>query len=263
MTDQTNDQRTDGRKNRQRKTRNKTGVKNPAASDALKQKWQDPEYREKMSRLMKERQSRPGKRTRIGVPDGMTRAEAEVLWAHARQDADATLNVLADEIRADLLAEAEEEQTALKPSSPTKCRLCRAGFLYRGPDGDNSGRFCSDRCRDAYDRVGLRYRPPEARYTHGDGRAMARVTGGFRIACRYCQVEFNSNGLAFCSDECRRLEETRKEAKAAGHSPRRGRKCIDCGSRIARYTPTGKAAKATVVRCTACQRKATRVAKAA
>jgi hypothetical protein len=177
---------------------------------------------------------------------------------------------LVDEIKAELLAQNEDliaqnegEVSGFKLGEPTKCPLCRARFVYCGPDDDNSGRFCSDRCRDAYDTIGLRYRPPDVRYTHGDGRAMTPVTGGFRIACRSCHVGFNSNGLAFCSDECRRLDETRKETTAAGHSPRQCRKCIDCGGRIARYTPSGRATKATVVRCSPCQRKATRVAKAA
>jgi hypothetical protein len=167
----------------------------------------------------------------------------------------------ADKIKADLLTEVEES-TGLKFGSPTKCLLCRAGFIYRGLNGGNSGRFCADRCPELYD-SGLRYRPISMRYTDASGRPMTPTDDGFRIACRTCGVQFESKGLAFCSNNCRQLNEVRKEAKAAGYEPRQGRKCIDCNGRIPRYAPSGRATKATAVRCSACQRKATRVAKAA
>ena len=168
---------------------------------------------------------------------------------------------LAEEIKSDLLTEAEES-TGLKFGSPTKCLLCRAGFVYRGLDGENSGRFCSDRCRELYD-SGLRYRPVSIRYGDANGQQMTPTDDGFRIACRSCGVQFVSKGLAFCSDDCRQLSAVRKEAKAAGYEPRQGRMCMDCNGRIPRYTPSGRATKSTAVRCSACQRKATRVAKVA
>jgi predicted nucleic acid-binding Zn ribbon protein len=167
------------------------------------------------------------------------------------------------DIKFDSLEVEAEDTRHFKVGSPTKCFLCRASYLYCGSVGDDSGRFCSDRCRDAYDFSGLRYRSPEARFTHADGHLMPPVAGGFRVACRSCGVQFNSNGLAFCSDDCRRLGEARQEAKAAGHEPRKGRTCIDCGSRIPRYTSSGRATKANVVRCTGCQRKTARAAQTA
>jgi hypothetical protein len=157
----------------------------------------------------------------------------------------------------------DDKAAGLKIGAPTKCFLCRASYLYGGPDGDYSGRFCSLRCRDAYDHVGLRCRPPEAGYTLNDGHPITAVSGGFHTACRSCGSEFVSKGLAFCSDECRRIGETRQEAEAAGHEPRKGRTCIDCTARIPRYGPSGRATKATVLRCPACQRKAARAAQAA
>jgi hypothetical protein len=168
---------------------------------------------------------------------------------------------LADKIKADLLTEAEDS-TGLKLGSFTKCLLCRAGFVYRGPNGDNSGRFCSDRCRELYD-SGLRYRPVSIRYADGNGQPMRPTDDGFRIVCRSCGVQFESKGLVFCSDDCRQLSAVRKEAKAAGYEPRQGRMCMDCNGRIPRYTPSGRATKSTAVRCSACQRKATRVVKGA
>lgn len=83
----------DGRKHRKRRCRSKTGRKNPAASEALKKKWADPLYREKQSRI--NREVLPvGRRTRSGIPDGMTRAEAEPLWQKAEQQADIVMSAL-------------------------------------------------------------------------------------------------------------------------------------------------------------------------
>ena len=54
-------------------------------------------------------------------------------------------------LTAELLADmkAEAGNPGLKIGSPTKCVLCRASYIYRGPYGDDSGRLCSPRCRDA------------------------------------------------------------------------------------------------------------------
>src|SRR4029077_18565988 len=89
----TEQQTVDGRQRRRRRSRSKTGKKNPAASAALRQKWQDPEYRAKQSKHNKEVLP-VGRRTRKGVPDGMTRAEAEPLWERAGQQANSILTRL-------------------------------------------------------------------------------------------------------------------------------------------------------------------------
>ena len=87
------DQIADGRKRRKRRSRSKTGRKNAAAAEALRKKWQDPAYREKQSKV--NREVLPvGRRTRSGVPDGMTRVEAEPLWEKAKQDADIAMSAL-------------------------------------------------------------------------------------------------------------------------------------------------------------------------
>jgi hypothetical protein len=89
----TEQQPVDGRQRRRRRSRSKTSKKNPAASTALKRKWEDPEYRAKQSKHNKEVLP-VGRRTRKGVPDGMTRAEAEPLWERARQQANTILTRL-------------------------------------------------------------------------------------------------------------------------------------------------------------------------
>jgi hypothetical protein len=71
-----------------------------AAHARLKELWKTPEFREKM-RLRDvargiARKSDPAKYTRAGVPNGMTRAEAEPLWARARQLADRFIKIMKD-----------------------------------------------------------------------------------------------------------------------------------------------------------------------
>jgi hypothetical protein len=89
----TEDQPVDGRKHRKRRSRSKIGRTNPAASAALKKKWEDPLYREKQSRI--NREVLPvGRRTRTGVLDGMSRAEAEPLWRKAERQADIVMSRL-------------------------------------------------------------------------------------------------------------------------------------------------------------------------
>jgi hypothetical protein len=163
---------------------------------------------------------------------------------------------LAADILVDMHHEAEKT-SGLKIGAPTKCFLCRASYLYDGWNGDNSGRFCSACCRDAYDHLGLRYSPPEVRYNLGVQQRMTPLSGGFRIACRSCGCEFNSKGLGYCSDECRSIGEARKEAKAAGHEPHKRRQCeaSGCGRPIPRYTPAGKATAAKVRWCCPAHRK--------
>lgn len=74
----------DGRKTRKKVQRSKNPGSVPAASEGLKKKWQDPEFRAKMS------QKRPPgytQRYRQGIPDGMTWEEVEPLIAEAKEKA--------------------------------------------------------------------------------------------------------------------------------------------------------------------------------
>jgi hypothetical protein len=66
--------------------------KYPAShSAALKAKWQDPEYRAKMaardSRREELRQADPAKFSRLGVPNGMRKEEAQQKWDIAEKQA--------------------------------------------------------------------------------------------------------------------------------------------------------------------------------
>jgi hypothetical protein len=53
---------------------------------------------------------------------------------------------LAKVIEADLLREPERKQY-----HAPECHTCGRSYLYKPPKGDDSGAFCSARCRDGYD----------------------------------------------------------------------------------------------------------------
>jgi hypothetical protein len=57
------------------------------ASEALKKKWEDPEYRAKETERLRAMARNPNRRSRVGIPDGMRSAEAEKLWEQAREKA--------------------------------------------------------------------------------------------------------------------------------------------------------------------------------
>jgi hypothetical protein len=71
-----------------------------AASEALRKKWQDPEYRERM-RLVhlknaEGRRTNPEKYTRLGVPDGMRKKDVAPLWEQANKLADRFIQIMKD-----------------------------------------------------------------------------------------------------------------------------------------------------------------------
>ena len=56
-----------------------------------------------------------------------------------------TTKTLTRILQQDLLLEPEKAQ--IDP----KCLSCGRPYLYKGPNGDNSGRFCSRRCREGFE----------------------------------------------------------------------------------------------------------------
>jgi hypothetical protein len=89
----------DGRRTRKRSPRpHKTSIKRPGLSEHFRKMWKDPEWREKM---MEKRKAaglvRKEKRNfRQGVPDGMRKADAEVLWDQARRQAKRFIQIMED-----------------------------------------------------------------------------------------------------------------------------------------------------------------------
>jgi hypothetical protein len=89
------------RKPRKKSSRSKGWFKRPDLAAAMKARWADPEYREKMRLrdINREamRASDPVKFSRTGVPNGMRRRTAKRLWAKAEQAADRFIKMLEDE----------------------------------------------------------------------------------------------------------------------------------------------------------------------
>jgi hypothetical protein len=131
------------------------------------------------------------------------------------------------------------------PSASTNCFLCRRSYVYRTPRGDDSGRFCSDRCRNNFDagrRRAEAFDPFEVtkwRIVAGGNPGYLPSTpirmgkSGWHIACAGCQREFESKGLRCCSPECERRSRERAENLAlmaeVGIEPKVKRQCAHPG----------------------------------
>lgn len=106
------------RKKRQTSPRpNKSGRKNPIASDLWKAKWADPETRERWlaQRAMKRelRKHTYKKPSRIGVPDGMRKDEAVALWDKAKAEAKRFIQIMTDKgLVNDVVIPGSEEEMA-------------------------------------------------------------------------------------------------------------------------------------------------------
>jgi hypothetical protein len=85
---------------RRRKKRYKNDGSRPQHGDTMRRLWQDPEFRAKMAardkRCSEARKRDPLKYTRIGVPDGLTKAKAKPLWDRAYALADQFIQILKD-----------------------------------------------------------------------------------------------------------------------------------------------------------------------
>jgi len=111
-------------------------------------------------------------------------------------------------LTAQLLADRQRSDRS-EVSAFNSCFLCRRSFSYHGPNGDDSGRFCSATCREAYD-AGSRAVTYHARnyFTLRPG------AHGFYVTCAGCQHEFESKGLRYCGSDCERVARERAETKA-------------------------------------------------
>jgi hypothetical protein len=133
-----------------------------------------------------------------------------------------------------LLRDRERHRVAATPGPDVECFGCGKSFVYRGPRGDNSGRFCSDECRIEYDVPGAfsfdpfkvtRWRviaggdpghlvAPPMRRVPAHKCADGEYRGGFRINCRGCGKPFE--GLQA------RVPRTRGECRRQGRGRDRG-----------------------------------------
>jgi thioesterase domain-containing protein len=69
------------------------GGKNPAASEALRKMWADPVRRAEVTAKLR---ARGVKGTRLGITDGMTRAQAEKKWAKAEKLSEKFIKTMED-----------------------------------------------------------------------------------------------------------------------------------------------------------------------
>jgi hypothetical protein len=106
-----------------------------------------------------------------------------------------------------------------KHEAPT-CFSCGREYTYRAPKGDNSGRFCSTRCREWYDAGNPPYDPLYADRFY----SLPKGPEGFYINCAGCHRRFDSKGLRCCSPECERAVCSHEDGKRYG--------CQFCGRRI-------------------------------
>jgi hypothetical protein len=89
--------KTDGRKTRKKSSRHAKPGTNPSASKRLKELWADPEWRARATEQNRRNSvNNKHKGARCGVPDGMRKAEATVLWDKAKESAKQTMAELKD-----------------------------------------------------------------------------------------------------------------------------------------------------------------------
>ena len=132
------------RKKRKTSPRRKVVYPQNSRGDALRRKWQEPEFRAKHTAMLRDYVKR-GLCNRFGVPDGMRKAEAMEKWAEARESARITMEQLEQSgVFADADAYAKEAiQGALEvlrsPMSQTfklqAARLVHDDRLDRGEEG--------------------------------------------------------------------------------------------------------------------------------
>jgi hypothetical protein len=112
----------------------KTGTRSPAQSAALRKLWQDPAYRAKMiaarHRSTEDRRKDPLKYSRLGVPNGMRKAEAMAQWDTAGE--------IADRIVKALEADGVLPETVIPDSDDAVAKACirELAVIAFGPGND-------------------------------------------------------------------------------------------------------------------------------
>src|SRR5262245_66256193 len=101
----------------------------------------------------------------------------------------------------------DRERHRARSERGSGCFLCGRSFVYRKAEGDDSGRFCSQQCREAYDNG----HNPQPEFDPIKVTAWRVIAGpdpgympkarmregrhGFFIDCAQCRREFESKGL--------------------------------------------------------------------
>jgi len=114
-----------------RLSRNKTGRKHPPShSEKMKAHWQDPEFRAKMAERDRKREemrkAEPARFSRLGIPHGMRRDEAQKLWAVAEKQADKIIKTLKDKGILPTEEQAVEPAVPVAPTVPVGTTIAAA-----------------------------------------------------------------------------------------------------------------------------------------
>jgi hypothetical protein len=132
---------------------------------------------------------------------------------------------LAQQLLGDRAKQAERQQER-EEHPPGECFACGRPYVHHPATGDDSSRFCSDRCRQWYDEGKAVFRTPppwwQAQWRHVAGppagtlpRPMSKSGDGFLIPCAGCGRSFKSLGLKYCTPDCRKRSRERAENQAA------------------------------------------------
>jgi hypothetical protein len=139
---------------------------------------------------------------------------------------------LAEAIARDMLAERKP------PQKFPSCFACGRSYC------SGEGRFCSARCRAAFDVGGPVYEPIDVDRFY----SLPKGRHGFLIDCPTCRMPFDSRGLRCCSIDCERgyRDKQKLEAELAD-DPFRAikRKCDACRRDIPNWRNGRRVSKAT------------------
>jgi hypothetical protein len=132
----------------------------------------------------------------------------------------------------------------------SECFTCSRSYTH----ADGFGRFCSVRCREAFDAGFMVCEETEPQYS------LPTSGQGFAIACAYCKRTFSSHGLRCCSEECERKlrdAENASETLAGMERAYVHRKCEapGCYCDIPRYVGEGKKRRKTPAGTRFCSRR--------
>ena len=104
------------------------------------------------------------------------------------------------------------------------------------------GRFCSDRCRAAFDAGLPAFQPPDRFYS------LPKGPRGFLVDCAHCRRRFDSPGWRCCSTDCERnfCRKQKLDAELADDAFRVvKRKCLGCDRDIPNWRNGRRVSKAT------------------
>ena len=147
------------------------------------------------------------------------------------------------------LIEEDRQKHAARPKyEAPKCFSCGREFTHKGPQGDDSGRFCSSQCREAFD-AGNRASEPPAVMVERVNRVPLRA---WKITAGPPGIEVGSKYYADILD--RGLKRPKRIGKLSNDELIRPRRlCERCGNPLPVWLK-GKKVPATRKYCAGCAR---------